>query len=359
MPFSRPILPRLIRRIQSDIETRLPGVTAKIKGTVEYVLARVEAGVAHSLHGHLDWVSKQILPDTAEGEHLLRWGEILKTSRNPATKAVGTIQVNGVVAANVPAFTQWQYNGVDDGVDVPVYQNPLAAVVGENGFILVEVEALVAGAAGNVPAGEVVTLVSPVANLEADAAVVAFDPIEGGVDIEPLDPDYRERVLFAIRNPPKGGGPGDYIAWALGVPGATRAWELGSVPFPGAVTVLVVNDKTDPIAPSAELLAAVQAAIELVMPITVTLFVEGPELIALDPTIELDTDTPELRAAVTAELVDLLASEDYRDGTLKLSLVNEAISNAPGWDGHTLTSPVADQSYGAKQIPVLGTITWV
>lgn len=356
MPFYRPTLKRIIRRVSNDLETRVSGLITKVKRSFEYGITRVLAGLSHSLHGHLEWNGRQLFVDTADSENVLRWGEIFKVPRKEPTVATGKIQVSGTVGQPVPINTVWEYLGAEG--EPPRYTNPVAAVIGVNGFIIIDVEAVEAGAAGNVEPDEELTLLAPLPGVNSVATVVEYEPITGGNDIEAIDPDYRNRVLFAARNPPKGGGPGDWVGWALAVAGVTRAWELGNVPEPGKVTVLIVNDATNPPSPSAQLITDVKAYIDDRAPITAIAVVEGPELVPLDPVIKLDTDTSAIRLAVTKELDDLITNNDYRDGTLKVSLINDAISNAPGWAGHDLVSPAADVVYGSKQIPVVGTITW-
>jgi uncharacterized phage protein gp47/JayE len=65
--------------------------------------------------------------------------------------------------------------------------------------------------------------------------------LTGGTDQE-TDDELRLRVLTRIRQPPMGGDADDYVAWALAVPGVTRAWcsplEMGI----GTVTVRVMCD---------------------------------------------------------------------------------------------------------------------
>jgi len=72
MAWDRPSLEKLIRRAESDIETKLPTVDAFLRRSVENVLAKIQAGAAHSLHGHLQWLSRQLLVDQAEVSFLER-----------------------------------------------------------------------------------------------------------------------------------------------------------------------------------------------------------------------------------------------------------------------------------------------
>ena len=54
MSFERPTLPDLVSRIQTDFVSRLALTGAVLRRSVVTVLARVLAGAAHMLHGHLE-----------------------------------------------------------------------------------------------------------------------------------------------------------------------------------------------------------------------------------------------------------------------------------------------------------------
>ena len=76
MSFERPDLPTLIERAIADIESRLTGADARLRRSNLNVLARVHSGAAHGLYGYLDWLAKQILPDSADAEFLERHARI-------------------------------------------------------------------------------------------------------------------------------------------------------------------------------------------------------------------------------------------------------------------------------------------
>jgi uncharacterized phage protein gp47/JayE len=105
------------------------------------------------------------------------------------------------------------------------------------------------------------------------------------------------------------------VAWALTVAGVTRAWsyplELGA----GAVTVRFVRDNDGAgaaIIPDSGEVAAVQAAIDALRPVTATVTVVAPVADALAFTIHVVPDTTLTRAAVTTELTNLLMADATR-----------------------------------------------
>ena len=211
MPFQRPSLTDLIERARNDFAVVLN--VAPLRRSVEDALARVVAGASHGLHGHLDWVADQILPDSADDDFLLRWARLLGLELLPSQTATGTATFTSTgpgIGAGVRAQT----------VDGQEYEVRLAALeVGGN--VSVFLDALEPGGAANQPLGTPITLTTPIAGIETTGTI---GTMSGGA--EPETPDQlRVRVLRRLATPPRGGAAGDYEAWALEVPGVARAWE--------------------------------------------------------------------------------------------------------------------------------------
>jgi uncharacterized phage protein gp47/JayE len=350
MPFSRPSLPELIDRAASDLEARLPGTDARLRRSNLAVLARVHAGAVHGLYGYLDWLSKQLMPDTAEAEYLERWAAVWGVDRKAASAAAGLVIVTAAPPLTLPAGTLWQRaDGVQFASDLEVAVASAAASIA--------VTASAAGADGNTAVNTPLTLVSPVAGLSS-TALVDTGGLAGGADTE-ADASLRERLLARIQQPPHGGADFDYIAWALEVPGVTRAWVYPGELGPGSVTVRFVRDEDVSLIPDAPEVAAVQAYIENLRPVTAAVTVAAPVAVPLDLTIAgLDPNLAAVRDAVTAELDDLLRREAEPGGTLLLSHLREAISTAAGEYDHVLAAPAANVLHAVGEIAVLGTITW-
>jgi uncharacterized phage protein gp47/JayE len=355
MSFVRPTLTKLISRARSDIQTRLPGADANIRRTVEDILARMSGGMAHSLHGHLVWLSKQLMPDTAEAEFATRWASIYGLTRTAAVAAAGDLTITGVNTTVCPAGTEWE---TSDGV---LYTQDEDATI-SGGSATASVTASEGGADGNQIVGTVLSLVSPVSGIDSDSVAIGTG-ITGGVDEED-DAALLVRTLLRIANPPKGGGPTDYEQWALEVAGVTRAWEYPNLDGLGTVGLYFVFDGNDPITPTVGEVATMQAYLDTKAPITADVNVYAPTLQTVDFTIELDpgglgADTAAIRASVQAELEDLILRTGTTDGmTLLLSQINEAISLATGEVDHTTAVPAANVTVPLGSLAAMGTITW-
>lgn len=340
--FDRPTLRDLVTRTLADALSRLAD-TDQLRRADATVYARVLAGASHEMHGHLQWIAEQVIYDTADAEFLERWASLWKITRKPAAAAQGSVTASG--AGLVPAGTL--YRRGDGGEFAALASSAVPGVV--------PVQAVAVGADGNTPAGTELSLMTPIAGVSTVAVVAE---ISGGAD-EELDASLRDRFLARIRRAPNGGSAGDYVQWALQVPGVTRAWvfpqELGA----STVTVRFVRDGDTPIIPDALEVQAVQDHLNVVRPVTAQVHAFAPTAVPLPFSILLAPSTPEARAAVAASLADLLQREAAPGATILLSHIREAISTAAGERDHTLTVPAANVVHTPSQMAVMGAITWL
>ena len=351
MPFRRPKLPEITERIGSDIASRFAQPRNPAQGEVARVFGEAYGGASHLLHAHIDYGIKQMLPTTATGEdldnHARMW---LRVPRKPAAYATGEVLVTGTVGTVVPIESKWQRS---DGV---VFMSQAEVVLGA-AQALIAVVAETAGEAGNTMAGTAVSAFSPVLGLQS-AARVADSGISFGSDIE-SDTDLRNRILQRIQKSAQGGADYDYEEWALEVPGVTRAWPLPLHMGLGTVGLAFVRDNdASGIIPDEREIEAVKAHIDTERPVTAEVYVFAPVPKAIQYDIVVMPDTPDVRASVEASLKDFHARESDLGGTLALSRISEAISQARAEFSHRLRSPTADVVCNSVEIAVYGGVTW-
>lgn len=349
MAFSRPSLTDLVDRIQADFVSRFTLNGPVLRRSVIYVLARVLAGAAHSLYGYLNYLSRQIFPDTADDTNLRRWGSIWGLSPTAATYSSGSITITGTDGTVVPAASKLIRS---DGAEY----STAADVTIASGTATATVTAVAAGVDGNCDAGTVLSFESPIANIDTDTTV-AVGGLAGGADEETTD-DFRTRVLARLQDSPQGGSSADYVAWAKEVAGVTRAWVYPLALGAGTVVVRFMRDNDANPIPDSTAVADVQSHIDSVRPVTATVTVAAPIADALDFTLSITPDTTATRAAVQAELTDLLSREVEPGVTLPISQIRTAIGNATGLTDYTLSSPSADVVPSTGHVPTLGTFTW-
>lgn len=363
MAFTRPTLVQIRDRVEADFKSGLSLTTLLVRSFLK-VIGSALAGASHTIHGHIqDFAQKQLFPDTADAEFLVRWAKLFGIDRLEATFTEIEVEVTGDEGTPLPDTAIFQRS---DGFEYQVKDEVLIS----GGVATAVLVALEAGSAGNISNGSTVTLTSPISGLSSDAEVQTT-LIEGDdeEDIEVL----RTRLIERMQNPPAGGTVADYIAFAKTVVGVTRVWVLPGYLGQGTVAVTFVEDGEDPIIPSAPKVQEVEDAILERCPIEADATAFAPIAVPLNPTIQIKPNTLEVRDAITAELEDLIFREAQvrgaidpqhvadaviYDGKIPISRINEAISIATGEQDHILVSPAETPQASEGGILTLGTITF-
>lgn len=346
MPYEYPTLPALIARTQADFERNAPDA---LRRSDAKVTARALSGAVFEVYGYQHWIARQSHPATCDEDNLERWADWrLEGGRNGAVAASGLALFSGSSGALVDAGSVYQS---EDGRRYRV--NETATLVA--GVASVQMVAEDAGAAGNLDGGSL-TAVSPLVGVNA-LATIGADGIAGGTDQETVE-SLRSRVRAAFKNPSKVGNGGDFVEWALEVPGVTRAWALPRWMGPGTFGLAFVRDGEADIIPTPAQVAEMQAYLEQRRPVTAEIYAFAPVPLAINFSIRLTPDSTALRAAVSKNLAGLIADEGGSDSLILRTHIGNVISNTPGETDHLLTLPAADVPVAPNQVAVLGAITW-
>jgi uncharacterized phage protein gp47/JayE len=357
MPFNRDPLPVIIDRIQTDLETTIidgdgnPIVDARTPGTGYTEIAEAVAGVAHGLYANQQWLAKQITLADADDITIINRAADRKLFRIPPTFASGNIAVTGTNGSLIESGTVWQ---TKHGVQVRSTADATIAL----GVATIPVIALAVGVIGNLTAGTVITLISPVTGVDNNATVAA-PGITGGAEIETVA-RLKSRLEENLAKPPMGGKDYDYVRWAREAHiDVTRAWATPHEDGLGSMTVrFVCEDLSNPI-PTAPHITAVANYIATVRPAGLrNLTVDGCDEQPLNLTFTtLEPNNITVRAAVEAELKDLIRREAEPDGTLLLSHIRESISRAAGEQNYVITL-ATNVVIGSTSMLTVGTTTW-
>lgn len=349
MTFSRPTLTQLIDRVSQDLVARFPGADSALRRATLPILARVWAGALNDHYGYLDHTADQVLPDTADADGLERWASIWGLARVPSTPATGSVVLTGEDGSTVPAGTLLQRGKVDYAT--------LADATIAGGVATVAAQALAPGAAGLVAAGRALTLISPVPGV-AGLGIAAAGGLIGGAD-EESDEALRSRLLARLRERPRGGTISDYQQWSLEFsPRNTRVWVRPAWSGAGSVGVAFTHDNEPTIIPSAGDVAALQAQLDQLRPVTAVVTVFAPTPKPINLTIHVTPDNAGVRAAVAGALTDLLFREAAPGATIDISHIHEAVSSAAGEVDHVISAPTANIACLPAELAVLGAITW-
>jgi uncharacterized phage protein gp47/JayE len=359
MPWQTPTL-KDTRKLTRDYVLSQLGARAMIPNSVLRIMSDAMAGLTHLTFLYLDWIAKQLMPDTAEQEWLDRHGVIWLTNadgskgRKAATYAEGDVQYQGTPGeeAIIPIGT------ILTGGNQVQYQTTIEGMIGVDGFGSGHAVALTAGTIGNLDDGSDLAFNNNIPDVEF---AICHGAMSGGVD-EETDDQLRERILFRIQNPPMGGSQADYVRWAMAVPGVTRAWaacEIG----PGTMTVRFLMDDLYPDNHGLPTEADIETVFDYVnskRPVTVLdCFVMAPILYFYDITIRnLTNDDPSVRARIEESIADMEFKKSKPGQTMYRSWVDEAISQAIGEETHELDFETVEMPAPAY-MPVLGTILYV
>jgi uncharacterized phage protein gp47/JayE len=339
LPWTTPTLMQVRQQVRDAIAGSLPGADASVPNSVLRVVSDAQGGLCHETLQYVDWLSLQLLPDTAETEWLDRHADIWlvnadgTTGRKLATLASGTASFQGIVdGAIIPANTM-----LTSGAGMPsdagstntfvTFETIDDITTSASAPVTGNIRAVDPGAFGNLPDGSSLTLYVP--GVSASASVIS---VTGGTDPE-TDDQLRSRILHRIQNPAMGGSQADYVTWALACAGVTRAWAVPDQGI-GTITVRFLMDDlraSDDGWPTPDDIQAVAAYIDVMRPVTVKdCYVVAPIKFFLDITIaNLEPDTAEVQAEIESAVQAMLLAKASPGQTIYAAWVNYAIMSSP------------------------------
>ena len=355
MPFKRDSLSVILDRVYANYTSLYKPLDRTPRQNLLRVLASVDAGIYHQLLGDLDFLAKQIFPDTAEGEYLREhW-----SSRTPplyATSAAGEVLISGIPDRPVPAGI------VFSAASGERYYTDQAYRIGADGAVVARVKSQHSGIAVNLAPGEDLNIVSAIPAGVDSRAKTAGGGITGGADAE-TDEEYLTRVLLALQNPSRYGKSGDWAAWAMdSSPEISAAWEFRNFGVFGAILIQVLNGtQITGVSPVDDLVSVTAYISDAAPPVPFT--VRTPEIINLDPIAALPAqeDTQlnrELAENRMKACLQIAAKPGARitAGALKNAVIDGVtITDAQIKLGGSVTGimPVTILEY-----PYIGVVTW-
>jgi uncharacterized phage protein gp47/JayE len=332
-----------------DPDTGLPRaqtVDARSPNTALRALGVVGEETFTELYLYQSSLATELMIDTAQdwlARHGAEWGV---PQLQPLT-ALGTLIFSGPAGTVLP-------QGIEVYLGTLRWQTSVAATIPASGAISIPSEAEIAGTASNLAGGTVLPLVSPVAGITPQSAVLDPAGFVGGRDLEDVEA-WRTRILQRVRQRGQSGSDTDYKGWAIDA-GAGAVQVLPQWIGPGTVGVAVLMP--GPRVPTSPELARIDASIQQLRPVTATTVTLAGSLAPIDMSLALSPDTVSTRAAVLASIAAFLAREATIGGTLPHSRLDDAISSASGEYDHLLAVPAGDIVPAPTALPTLGVVTF-
>lgn len=246
---------------------------------------KVLAGEIFSLMLNLDWIKKEMFPQTASDIQLDYHAEERGIKRKKATKARGTLKFTRQRAilydAKIPAGTVCSTAGADGLRYVTL--EPVVLKAGET-EVYATAEAEVPGEQSNTLSETISVMVTPPG---AITGVINPLPFTGGTDQEP-DKDLRERLIDSYRNIPNGTNSAFYKDCVLKYGDVYSASVVSRARGAGTVDIYVASRGG---ALSNDVMKNIQADINSLKEINVDAVVKAPTLATIDVNIKIYPET--------------------------------------------------------------------
>ena len=180
-------------------------------------------------------------PQYAWDDWLDLHGRQVHLERHLPKKASGKVKVNGMAGAAIAAGTVFCAPATDAGPSIE-FRSMEEAVIGEDGTVLVPVEAAESGAGSNVPANTVILMAKPDKNV---TGVTNPEEIRGGTEREG-NGGYYDRIAAEYANSLTFlGNDSDYVRWAKEA-GAGDCIVIPAAEGPGTVKLVLVDGNGQP-----------------------------------------------------------------------------------------------------------------
>lgn len=287
--------------------------------------------------------------------------------RRPAAKATGKVKFIGTVGTLIPAGTQVATEA-DPITNTPsiLYLTVGAVTLDSKGEATADISAIEAGKHGNVPAGAISLMITPVPGV---TSVKNTSEITGGNDIE-SDASLLERFLIQTRNPGTSGNKANYMKWALEVAGVGGVQVHPLWAGPGTVRVVLLDTEKRAAGPA--IVEAVQKYIDPVpsmgegqAPIGATVTVAAAEEVPINVSVKLTIATGsnlfEVRNLIQTGLNNYLRNLAFVDPLVRYTRVAAILLDIPPIiDFSDLkVNGISDENIEMKlgQVAVPGTVT--
>jgi uncharacterized phage protein gp47/JayE len=350
MNLKRPSLSELYESVKTNFvqEMRLKQILEK--GFI-FVTSKVLAGLQNISHGFLEFIYRQTFPNTSTGERLEAWATLVRTSRRPATIAIGEIKFTGEDGVTIPAgtITRSQITGNQ-------YITKEEVII-SSGEALVDVESVFPGSKYNLELGSQISIFEAIEGLDSEITVTKA--ITGGVDQED-DSQLQQRVDYNFKNPPIFGKRAYYNHRATQIPGVKTVYTDNNKPTPGSVTIYPLGyDVQNPLLADTQFDGLDQHLHEEEWePLGVKIVLAQPTIIPVSFEISLEPNDPVTRFSVEQALKDFMSRDAKPGATLYISKIRETISNAAGEFNHELLQPTVNITSLRNQIHTFNGVTW-
>ncbi|MEI6896253.1 MAG: baseplate J/gp47 family protein [Psychromonas sp.] len=320
-------------------------------------IANTIAAVSYGQYGYQDQLFRELNPETASEEWLYVHAKRYNAERLSATFSSGLVQ----------------FKSLDSPVEIPLYTlmtapsgNEFETIKSQLSDEDIEIIALSAGSASNLPSEVTLTLSKSISGINPDN--ITCLGLTGGAEIEDLE-HWRARIVSAFNESQTIGKRDDYESWAVSAHSDVDfAWALDNTALDntyelGVVQVLIGARENDPTLSS--------GVIDIVQDFIEQNRLAGCHADVVIPThklidIEIQNVQDEtIRADIVVALESLFKEKmGVRDETVfppsqvSITPTEIVLAIAPITSNYIVKQPTDEQFITNSQIHVLGEVVW-
>lgn len=362
------ILPDFLEVDEDEVHDRMLGQAPEnydtSEGSLFWDATRPTAlEVSEIMDSVLPLVIVNMFPQFAEGYFLDYHGERESVTRREATYSTGKINIKGADGTFIPAGTTVTTDEVD-GITLE-YRTTEDATIDASGVVEIRIEALEAGASGNVPADSIVNFLEPISGVQS---LNNNEEMTGGIDEED-DDTYRERILLTNQTRSFTGNKADYIRWAKEITGVGEVLVVPEWDGPGTVKVLIASSTGS--VPSQATIDEVQNHIApderdggglapIGALVTVTSINSNVIDVSFTVTLEDDFSIDAVIQAIKMQLSVYFSEEIEQGGLVRYTKIGAIIMTTPGivdYDNLQLNGGIDNIQLEPDEVAVVGEVT--
>ena len=332
MAFSAPSLEEILAGILRDIRN-LQAEADIGTDSDNYVRSAAVAAAIEGLYQKIAWTYRQIFPDTADEDELVRTAAIRGVPRKGAVASTGTVELKGVAGVEL-----LQGSTITHVVTGERFTTLSSVIIGTGGTATVQARAESLGTGLNNLSGAVI-LVSP--PLGMDSAAIFIGPTTGGEDKEKPEA-LLARLLDIIQLPPAGGAAYDFKRWARSVAGVADALVIPRRRGGGSVDVVITASTGNP---SAEVIANCLEFIQEQCSVIADVWVYAPTIRTVNCTALVELaggyTLAEVQSAAQVAYEALLGALKPGEA-LKRSQIEAMVNNLAGVVDRSVTAPTGN-----------------
>ena len=344
---------QILKRMQTRFENEsgFPADDASDVG----IRMKVLAGEIFSIMSNIEWLKREMFPQTATGIQLDKHAEEVGLKRKSAVKSSGELKFSLSEAAtsdiSVPKGTICATSGVNSIRFITLSD---AVITAGSLSVQVAAEAEEGGKISNTNAGTIVIMVTQVQGVSEVTNPSAFS---GGLD-EETDDELRKRMTQRYRNVSNGTNAAFYKNFVLSYDGVSSASVEKLARGAGTLDVYIAG-KGELV--DSETLSKIQAELSEQREINVDVDVKNAQLVPINVYFSLKIktgyDKNTLHAVCKDKIKNYFLSLGIGD-TVYISSISNILYNTEGVESFNFnTASAGDVNITQKQLAVCGTIT--